>query len=480
MQPSRQSTAGALPAGLAEADDPGPVAGAASDPSNLAGEGPASQVTRQASGALPVQVAALEGPGSLIATVSPQPGLPNRRARPDAEAIHQVAQRFLLDRTSGIPSIDGRALEKPAEAYLQRAPGRRPETARSRGGSLGSERAVEMGLDYLAKQQLANGRWSLQNVALGGSAQDAASGAGQMQADTAGTGLALLCFLGAGYTHTDGKYRDTVAAGVAQLVAHQKPDGDLFAGGSKYVWYYSHGIASIALCEAYGMTKDPELREPAQKALNFILASQHPTFGGWRYAPQASTDTSVSGWQVMALKSGELAGLSVPADAYAKVGRWLDGAQTLGGAQYTYRPESQIAHQRNASLAMTAEGLLMRLYMGWDRAHPQFVAGVEHLRQNLPSIGTRTQPLRDSYYWYYATQVMFQAQGDAWNDWNERLRNLLINSQAQSGPLAGSWDPRGAVPDRWGLEGGRLYVTAMHLLMLEVYYRHLPLYNLEE
>jgi hypothetical protein len=107
------------------------------------------------------------------------------------------------------------------------------------------------------------------------------------------------------------------------------------------------------------------------------------------------------------------------------------------------------------------------------------LAGVQHLRQNLPSIGTRAQPLRDSYYWYYATQVMFQAQGDAWNAWNERLRNLLINSQAQSGPLAGSWDPRGAIPDRWGREGGRLYVTAMHLLMLEVYYRHLPLYQIE-
>jgi hypothetical protein len=300
-----------------------------------------------------------------------------------------------------------------------------------------------------------------------------------MQADTAGTGLALLCFLGAGYTHIDGKYRDTVAAGVAHLVGNQKSDGDLFSGGSKYVWFYSHGIASIALCEAYGMTRDPGLREPAQKALDFILASQHPTFGGWRYTPQASTDTSVSGWQVMALKSGELAGLSVPPEAYARVVRWLDGAQSLGGAQYSYRPEATIPHQRNPSLAMTAEGLLMRLYTGWDRTSPQVVAGVEHLKQNLPSIGTRTQPLRDSYYWYYATQVMFQSQGDAWNAWNERLRNLLVNSQVQSGALTGSWDPRGTIPDRWGLEGGRIYVTAMHLLMLEVYYRNLPLYKIE-
>jgi hypothetical protein len=467
-----------LPSGLAEGDEPGPVAGAASTAAALAGQGPATEVTRQASGALPVQVAALTGLGSLLDSDMPTPGLPNRMARPDAEAIHRMAQRFLGQRSSGSPSFDARDF-KPATAYQQRAPTQRPETARSRGGSAGSERAVEMGLDYLVRQQLADGRWSLQNVATGGAAQDAAASAGQMQADTAATGLALLCFLGAGYTHTDGKHRDTVAAGIAHLVQHQKPDGDLFHGGSKYVWLYSHGMAAIALCEAYGMTGDPELREAAQRALNFIVAAQHPSYGGWRYSPQSSTDTSVSGWQVMALKSGELAGLSVPRDAYEKVDRWLDGAQSRGGAQYAYRPESQTPHQRNPSLAMTAEGLLMRLYTGWERSHPQIVAGAEHLHQNLPQVGTRARPLRDTYYWYYATQVMFQVQGDGWHAWNERLRALLITSQAQSGPLAGSWDPRAPLPDRWGLEGGRLYVTAMHLLMLEVYYRHLPLYQIE-
>jgi hypothetical protein len=105
------------------------------------------------------------------------------------------------------------------------------------------------------------------------------------------------------------------------------------------------------------------------------------------------------------------------------------------------------------------------------------VAGADYLKQNLPTIGTRQAPQRDAYYWYYATQVMFQMQGDHWQAWNNHLRPLLVDSQVQQGPLAGSWDPKGAVADRWGVEGGRLYVTAMHLLMLEVYYRHLPLYQ---
>ena len=126
---------------------------------------------------------------------------------------------------------------------------------------------------------------------------------------------------------------------------------------------------------------------------------------------------------------------------------------------------------------MTAEALLMRLYLGWDRSNPNLVRGADFLRQNLPQIGRADAPQRDTYYWYYATQVMFQMQGEHWESWNNKLRPLLVDSQVQEGPLAGSWEPLGPVPDRWGAAGGRLYVTAMHLLMLEVYYRHLPLYQ---
>jgi hypothetical protein len=340
-----------------------------------------------------------------------------------------------------------------------------------------------MGLSYLAKQQLADGRWSLQQVAADvPQAQRAAAGAGQMQADTAATGLALLCFLGAGYTHVEGQYKNEVSAALAWLVHNQKPDGDLFTSGSKYVWLYSHGIAAIALCEAYGMTRDPQLREPAQRALDFIAAAQNPQEGGWRYAPRTGSDTSVSGWQLMALKSGELAGLEVLPETYRLVNVWLESAYGPHGrpSRYSYRPASDIPHQHNPSAAMTAEGLLMRLYTGWRPQNVHFIGGVEYLKQNLPAFGTRSQPLRDAYYWYYATQVMFHARGEYWTAWNDRLRSVLLSTQVEEGPLAGSWEPRGDVPDRWGPEAGRLYVTTLHLLMLEVYYRHLPLYQTVE
>jgi hypothetical protein len=105
------------------------------------------------------------------------------------------------------------------------------------------------------------------------------------------------------------------------------------------------------------------------------------------------------------------------------------------------------------------------------------VRGAEHLLKNLPAMGTAAQSGRDTYYWYYATQVMFHMKGKYWQAWNERLHPLLVDRQVQSGPMAGSWDPGGPIPDRWGPHGGRIYVTTLNLLSLEVYYRHLPLYE---
>jgi hypothetical protein len=339
-----------------------------------------------------------------------------------------------------------------------------------------------MGLDFLARHQLEDGRWSLHDFA-GDKPGYTNAGAGSMKTDTAATGLALLTFYGAGYTHNDGKYRLVVRRGLDHLLMNQKSNGDLFVPqdqtSAANVQFYSHGIAAIALCEAYGMTRDKELREPAQRALDFIVSSQHPNEGGWRYSPRGGSDTSVTGWQMMAMKSGELAGLTVPPGTYDKLRDWLDHAATPWGSpsRYAYRPRSTQQNQAEPSLAMTAEGLLMQQYLGWQRDNEFLRDGAEYLHANLPSFGTPTLRTRDCYYWYYATQVMFQMQGEYWSDWNEALRPLLIDNQLQEGQLAGSWDPTGSTPDRWGPLGGRMYVTCLHLLMLEVYYRHLPLYR---
>lgn len=384
-----------------------------------------------------------------------------------------------LPRVGTKPSIEGRILELPAEPFRNRDPGTRSQAATAQGATRATEVAVERGLAYLARQQFPDGHWSLDRMPAAG--EDPALG--QMQSDSAATGLALLAFLGAGYTHQADKYEAVVERGLRWLIAHQKPDGDLFSGGSEYVWLYSHGIASIALCEALGMARDPGLREPARRAIRFIESSQHPTWGGWRYQPRAEADTSVSGWQLMAMKSAQMAGLEIPTRTVAKIGDWLDLAQAPGtaGGLYVYNPHaSQAPEQASGRIpnrAMTAEGVLMRMYLGWHRQHPGIVEGARFIVEHPPEFGTPSRRLRDAYYWYYATQVMFHMQGDYWRRWRERLFPLLEESQVREGPFAGSWDPQRPIPDRWADAAGRHYVTAMSLLMLEVTYRHLPLFR---
>jgi hypothetical protein len=417
------------------------------------------------------------------------PGAKLRRPAPEADAVAAVASRQPRRTPASIPSTVETTARLPSELFGDRK-GRRyfdAPAAGPPGWSAKTEDAIEAGLEFLARRQSADGRWSLHEYP--GRPQGEAPTQRAIHSDTAGTGLALLAFLGAAYDHYGDRHQHSVARGVKWLVAHQAPDGNLYVShdrrSDESAVIYSHAIATIALCEAYGMTGDAALREPAQKALDFLVSTQHPEHGGWRYGTRPgaqgySSDTSVTGWAVMALKSGELAKLKVPKSAYQGVSKWLDFAQDseTSGSRYKYNPNAALdpSLQRNLARAvtpaMTSVGLLSRLYTGWNREHKSMVAGAKYLAAFPPDISGNQ--LRDTYYWYYATQVMFHMGGDFWQKWNQRLHPLLTDTQLRQGPLAGSWDPQ---HDVWGGAAGRIYVTTMNLLSLEVYYRHLPLYE---
>jgi hypothetical protein len=186
---------------------------------------------------------------------------------------------------------------------------------------------------------------------------------------------------------------------------------------------------------------------------------------------------------MMALKSAELAGLNVPRSTFVGIEKWLDQAQASPSERHLYRYNPFAAdtpvtrHGRTPNPTMTGVGLLMRLYLGWRRDHPDMIRGADYLLTQLPTHGTPQNPQRDTYYWYYATQVLFHMGGDRWRRWNDQLHPLLIRSQLTEGDNGGSWDPSHPIPDRWGPFAGRLYVTTLNLLSLEVYYRHLPIYE---
>jgi hypothetical protein len=277
--------------------------------------------------------------------------------------------------------------------------------------------------------------------------------------------MALLPFLAAGQTHeTKGPYRRNIYDGLYYLMRNQARTGDLSGNRAMYV----HGLATITLCEAYGLTHSRMIGKAAQQAILFIQQAQNQATGGWRYSPGEAGDTSVVGWQVMALKSAQMAGLQVNPGALEGARRFLKSCTRGKGGQFCYTPEA------GPTPTMTSVGLLCLQYGGLKRTDPALADGVTVLMSNLPDSGGR-----NIYYWYYATQVMHNVSGPDWDNWNRRMRRVLRESQCTKGCSMGSWDPDKPSRDAWADAGGRLMITALSTLTLEVYYRYLPLYKLD-
>ena len=405
---------------------------------------------------------------TLAATGRDRTGLPT--GAPGPRSPERIA-------AAALPA-DGRVRDV-AEAFAGRSGGSgEPAGGITDREALDRARAmVDRGLEFLSRSQLADGRWRLTEFA-GVTPADVP----KLDSDTAATGLALLCFLGAGHDHFSGPHRDTVRRGLEFLISVQKPDGDLFLPAddlsNSCSWLYSHGIASIAVCEAVGMTGDPLVRPAAEKACRFIATSRHPTLGGWRYIPRTDADLSVSGWMLVALRAGDLAGVKTDPAALGGV-RTLLAASSSPSDPTRFAYNARKADQRRTDLSvacMTAVGGLMRLHTGAAADDPSVVAPAKLLAGFPPAYGTRSQRVRDSYLWYYASQVLVHTGGPDWQAWYGSLVDTLDQPQRRDGPLAGSWDAAGELPDRWGEYGGRMYVTTLHILALEVPWRHLPTY----
>ncbi len=321
------------------------------------------------------------------------------------------------------------------------------------GGTATTEAAVGRALEWLQRNQQRDGSWSLKGPYTQGSFDEN---------KTAATAMALLAFQGAGNTHENGKYKEQVNRGWRVLLKMQDQDGNFYHGNEDGHRLYSQAQAMIAVCEIYGMTKDSMFREPAQKAVDYAVKIQAKE-GGWRYRPAQDADTSVTGWFVMGLQSALMAGLDVPSPTLQRVSDFLDTVAVSDGSLYKYQPI-----RSDPSLSMTAEGLLCREYLGWQRQDKRLTEGAEYLLEKPVDWQNR-----DVYYWYYATQTLHHLEDPYWDPWNQVMRQVIPQNQILEGPEKGSWPAEG---DRWGAHGGRLYVTCLSTYMLEVYYRHLPIY----
>ncbi len=326
------------------------------------------------------------------------------------------------------------------------------------GGGGDTESAVDRALKWFIAHQLPDGGWDF-DLKKCPSCQGKCSHGPAYNDRCAATAMALLPFFGRGYTHKDGPYKPQLEAGIAFLAAMcVRGQGKCYDGVGSL---YSQGLAGIALSEAYAMTQDNRLQGPAQMALYYIEQAQDPVGGGWRYKPKEPGDTSAVGWQLMALKSGNMAYLNVNAATIKKAIGFLDSVEDDSGAYYGYTTPGR-------GLGTTAVGLLCRMYLGWKKDHPALQRGVEFMAKEGPK--------PDLYYSYYATQIMHHMEGAVWQDWNAKMKDLLLKSQSSEGHEAGSWYT-GVDGGHGAHIAGRLYCTSLATMMLEVYYRHLPIYR---
>ena len=318
------------------------------------------------------------------------------------------------------------------------------------GGTAESEQAVALALKWLKERQQADGSWDFREVG-----QDAQPGI--LDADLGATAMAMLCFLGAGNTTRTGPEKEVVKK-TFDYIRSQKDNSNL---GQESM--YVHALVTLCLTELAAMEPDEtDARTLAIKAIGFMESAQDPHGGGWRYRPREPGDTSVTGWQILALQSAKTAKIKVDQDVVKNANRFLDSVSDYDKGLYCYTQGSP------ASPCMTAVGVLCRMYLGWSHDN-------SHLQRGLESLVTVGVSPNDMYYNYYAAMALHHAGGPEWTTWNAKMREQLVQTQIKSGPAAGSWP----VTDPHGQSAGQIYQTALAVLTLEVYYRYLPLYRNE-
>ncbi|GDY12702.1 hypothetical protein LBMAG53_15800 [Planctomycetota bacterium] len=448
-----------------------------------------AEVTIVSESETPQPITALDMPVE-VAEAEEEKDSPNPKGREEAVASSEMGGQgafMAIGASGGASGMFG----------MRQGAGRRRAVG-MHGGSKASESAVEAGLRWLSRHQSQAGHWPLMtyqnNCQEDGPKCEPAERHRGPSDDIGITGLALLCFLGAGYDHiVPSKHKQVVRKAVDMLVAAQGASGEFMQEGRPH--NYAQAMAVMALAEAYAMTGDQALRPVVEKGVQVILARRVPaTAAGpvpwvWGDFTESKADgmaTSSSSWNLQALKSCIAAGIDV-GNGWDSGKQWLNAiwrASTvyLGkdpdrldpytdetGLAYRYNPEtSQVSHfsPRSNTHDLGCIGLLIGLFQGRAPGDPMIstLANYE-MRHHLPT----AYPC-NNYYAYYNTLAFFQIGGEAWKTWNGSVRDIFVNSQrSDPGCFDGSWDPGQHFSAQ---QTGRPLSTVLNILILEVYYRY--------
>ena len=329
------------------------------------------------------------------------------------------------------------------------------------GGGQGTG-AVALGLDWLARHQREDGAWggisSLVDCTM-------CADRGRREYRVALTGLALLAFVGAGNTQRDSAYAGEVRSATRWLLDRMDETGAFHPAETpaERQPMYGQAMAVLSLAELFRVSKSPLLRRPVERGLRYIERTQN-AYAGWRYVPgEETSDTSVTGWQVLAHVAAKRAGIPAnPVLAYG-VMIWLEEMTDPVTWRVGYRRRGR------GSPGMTATALATRLLFGAARGEPAVRGARDILAQTLPKppVGEGSNPVAnppDLLYWYFGTIAMRNLGGDAWRSWRESLVRTLTSLQERNGEAAGSWRPM----FDWDRTGGTVMSTALAILCLEI------------
>ncbi len=362
-------------------------------------------------------------------------------------------------------------------AYSERTGKARRRALQRYGGSLETEKAVEKALEWLARHQSPDGRWDTDEWAMRCSERDAWNRVTKVRArawDVQVTGLALMAFLGAGHTHVGGEHNDVVRRGLGFLQKRQRADG-YFSGD--HHWRRSHEIATIAMAEAYLLTRDCRLLSSVQRAVGWVLRRQHLN-GGWGWYRQESY-TSLTGWNLTALLTANEAGLQVPASSFVSTRHYLDrvtlgegGKQKPGFAYEMLRPAAEVGEslsveehddvRSGGSALSTTVGLWCRVVLGQSLKDARVDGALAQLRRSVPRLDTEGHVAIGERLFFGTQSALIEGRA-TWKDWNRAMKTALLGSIETEGCERGSWAPSD--------DHGRVYSTALGALMLESYYR---------
>ena len=333
-------------------------------------------------------------------------------------------------------------------------------------GDATTEACVLKALRWLKKTQKESGAWT---------------------GDIANTALAVLAYLAHGETPASKEFGTTVEKAIQYLIDAQTIDGNGVcrfrgAGGTEYGYL----ICTYALCEAYGMTKNPNAKQAALRALDRIVKNQSPT-GGWDYNMKKTStrdDMSFEGWALQAVKAGKMAGLH-PDGLDECIKKAIKCLKTRnfknGGFNYC---------AGGAPTGLTATGCLCMQLLGYGDQQ-EVNAALDMMRGWLPvfeakgglTAGGPTPGANPQYYCYYAAQCKYQAgmcQGatpanvKSWQDWNLAMKQVYPKSMKDAGTIVGI-DGKPKACGFWdqGYNNPTMG-TCLCALQLMVYYRYLP------